>query len=77
MNLNKNTACTVKAGFGIKDITPELGTHLGGGSVGAYRPAKFVRRRLFAKASIFKAEKTVCIIELDVLIISKKYQLKK
>lgn len=73
MNLNKNTACTVTAGFAQTDITPEVGTHLGGGEIGAYRPARFVRRRLYAKASVFKAEKTVCIIELDVLIISKKY----
>ena len=73
MNLNKNTACTVTAGFGTADITPDEGVHLGGGTPGAYRPARFVRRRLYAKASIFKAEKTVCIIELDVLIISKKY----
>ncbi len=73
MNLNKNTACTLIAGFAKADITPKEGTHLGGGELGVFRPARFVRRRLFAKASIFKADKTVCIIELDVLIISKKY----
>lgn len=73
MNLNRNAACTVNAGFGIADITPAEGVHLGGGTPGAYRPVRFVRRRLYAKASIFRAEKTVCVIELDVLIISKKY----
>lgn len=73
MNLNKNTACTVTAGFASRDITPALGVHLGGGTPGAYRPTRFVKSPLYAKASIFKADKTVCTVELDVLIISKKY----
>lgn len=73
MNLNQNTACTVNAGFASADISPWDGVHLGGGDIGVYRPTNFVRRRLYAKASVFKAEKTVCVIELDVLIINEIY----
>lgn len=67
------TAYTVTAGFASADITPEEGVHLCGGSVGRYRPARFVRHRLYAKASVFRGEKTLCIIGLDVLLINKKY----
>ena len=65
------TACTIKAGFGTTDITPKAGTHLSGGELGVYRPARFVRHRLYAKASVFCAEKTVCVIGLDILLINK------
>ena len=71
--MKKSTSCMVKAGFGCTDITPKEGTHLCGGPIGEYRPAKFVRHKLFAKASVFSAEKTVCVIGLDVLLINKKY----
>lgn len=73
MNLNKNAACKVLAGFGTTDITSGEGVHLCGGEIGAYRPAKFVRHKLYAKASVFKGDKTVCVIGLDVLLINKKY----
>ena len=71
--MKKTTSCTITAGFGCADITPKEGTHLAGGDIGEYRPAKFVRHRLFAKANVFRAEKTVCVIGLDVLLINKKY----
>jgi len=73
MNPNVKTSGTVTAGFGSVDITPWEGVHLAGSSMGDYRPARFVRHKLYAKASVFKGEKTVCIIGLDVTIIMKKY----
>lgn len=71
--MSKKTACTVTAGFANADITPKEGTHLCGGTLGEYRPARFVRHKLFAKASVFRGDKTVCIIGLDALLINKKY----
>ncbi len=50
-----------------------MGVHLCGGPVGEYRPAKFVRHKLYAKASIFVGDKTICVIGLDILLINKKY----
>jgi len=71
--LTKKTACTITAGFGLADITPKEGVHLCGGPIGEYRPAKFVRHKLYAKATVFRGEKTVCVVALDVLLITKKY----
>ncbi|MBE6883929.1 MAG: hypothetical protein E7487_04935 [Ruminococcaceae bacterium] len=73
MDPNVKTSGTVTAGFGSADITPWEGVHLAGAAMGQYRPARFVRHKLYAKASVFKGEKTVCIIGLDVTIIIKKY----
>ncbi|MBE6929106.1 MAG: hypothetical protein E7463_02400 [Ruminococcaceae bacterium] len=73
MKSNTKTACTVNVGFGTADITPNEGVHLSGGAIGVYRPAQFVRHRLYAKATIFRGEKTVCVIGLDVLLINKEY----
>lgn len=67
------TACTLNVGFGTADITPKEGTHLCGGPIGEYRPAKFVRHKLYAKATVFRGEKTLCMVALDVLLINKKY----
>lgn len=73
MNPKRKTSGTVVAGFGTADITPWEGVHLAGAAMGQYRPAKFVRHKLYAKACVFKGEKTLCIIGLDVTIIIEKY----
>ena len=73
MDRSVKTAGTVIAGFGTADITPWEGVHLAGAAMGAYRPARFVRHRLFAKASVFKGEKTVCLVGLDATIVTKPY----
>ncbi len=76
MNPKLKTAGTVLAGFGTADITPWEGVHLAGSVMGEYRPAKLIRHRLFAKANVFRdatTGKTVCILGLDVIIITQKY----
>ena len=54
MDKRKSTAGTVFAGFGTADITPWEGVHLGGAAYGEYRPARFVRHKLYAKASVYR-----------------------
>ena len=75
MDKQKTTAGTVWAGFGTADITPWEGVHLGGAAYGEYRPARFVRHRLYAKASVYRGAngKTVCIIGLDTICVKKTY----
>lgn len=75
MDQTKSTAGTILAGFGTADITPWEGVHLGGAGYGEYRPAKFVRHKLYAKASAYRGAngKTVCIIGLDTICIKKTY----
>ena len=81
MDKTKPTAGTVWAGFGTADITPWEGVHLGGAAYGEYRPAKFVRHKLYAKASVYRdaAGNTVCIIGQDTICVKKPYadQIKK
>ena len=67
------TAGIVTAGFGTTDITPWEGVQLAGEAAGISRPAKFVRHRLYAKASVFKSNKTVCMVGLDVIGITDAY----
>ena len=70
----KNISATVHAGFGAADITPPAGTHLAGDAMGVYRPAMLVKNKLYAKASVFRSgRQTLCIIGLDVIIITEKY----
>lgn len=75
MDKQKSTAGTVLAGFGTADITPWEGVHLGGAAYGEYRPARFVRHKLYAKASVYRdaGGSTVCIIGLDTICIKKPY----
>lgn len=75
MDKTRKTAGTVLAGFGTADITPWEGVHLGGAAYGEYRPARFVRHKLYAKASVYKGAngKTVCIVGLDTICIKKPY----
>ena len=76
MDPRVKTSGTVIAGFGTADITPWEGVHLAGAAMGEYRPAKFIRHRLFAKASFFRdavSGRTVCILGLDVIMITKPY----
>ncbi len=73
MDKSVRTSGSVNVGFGSSDITPWEGVHLAGAAMGEYRPARFVRHRLFAKASVFKGEKTICILGLDVIMITKPY----
>ena len=67
------TAGSLIAGFGESDITPWMGVHLAGAAFGEYRPASFVRHRLYAKAAVFESNKTVCIIGLDTISITQHY----
>lgn len=67
------TAGKVIAGFGATDITPWEGVQLAGEAAGISRPARFVRHRLYAKASVFKSNKTVCMVCLDVTAVADNY----
>ena len=75
MDPTKSTAGTVLAGFGTADITPWEGVHLGGAAYGEYRPARFVRHKLYAKASVYRdaGGNTVCIVGLDTICVKKPY----
>lgn len=64
----------VNAGFAAKDITPGMGAHLAGSGAGLHRPAQTVMDRLYARAAVFKDEKTALVVlELDVTLISGEY----
>ena len=71
--MNARTAGTVAAGFGSADITPWEGVQLAGAAMGEARPARFVRRPLYAKAAVFRGKKTVCMIGLDVICVTTHY----
>ena len=64
----------VNAGFAAVDITPKMGAHLAGSGAGLHRPAQTVLDRLYARAAVFKnQETTLCVLELDVTLISSEY----
>ena len=64
----------VNAGFAAMDITPKMGAHLAGSGAGLHRPAQTVLDRLYARAAVFKNEKTTLVVlELDVTLISSEY----
>ncbi|MDW7656487.1 MAG: neutral/alkaline non-lysosomal ceramidase N-terminal domain-containing protein [Bacillota bacterium] len=63
-----------KAGAGMIDITPVAGTHLAGAAYGEYRPAEMVLDPLYAKAVVIQSDQvSLCIVTLDVIIITEKY----
>lgn len=62
------------AGAALVDITPRPGTHLAGTAAGEHRPAQSIIDPLFAKVIIFDSGgRRVCIVTLDVLMITGDY----
>ena len=57
---------TLRAGAGVADITPSMGTQLAG-DIGRYRPVEEVREPLRARALVVEAGgRTACILSLEV-----------
>ncbi len=56
------------------DISPKAGTQLGGTDFGEYRSAEIILDQLYAKALVIESDrKKICLVSLDVTIITEKY----
>ena len=63
----------MRAGAAQVEITPRAGTQLSG-HIGTYRPARFVRDPLFAKALVLESGgRMLCFLALDVTIVTRPY----
>ncbi|MDE2728326.1 MAG: hypothetical protein OXI19_09890 [Gemmatimonadota bacterium] len=69
-----NASNQLSAGAAMIDISPSVGTHLGGSGAGDHRPASNVMDPLFAKAIVFEvAGRRVCLVILDLIIVTGDY----
>ena len=75
MNTTEREA--LRAGAALVPITPPPGTHLSGSGMGEHRPAQSVLDPLYAKALVLESGgRRVCIVTLDVTIITGDYTAK-
>lgn len=73
MALSSATGTQLRAGAAVADITPPLGTHLGG-SVGQHRPAQAVLEPTFARVLMVESgDRRLAVVMLDVVIVTRDY----
>lgn len=72
-NAGLNASPHLLAGFAEIDISPPLGTQIGG-DIGRPRPTEEIREPIFARTAVFEHEATkLCILVLDVMGIGHEW----